>query len=127
MHAVAFKDNVFGAAQPDTFSAEFAGDGRVVGRVSVGPHTHGAELVGPLHQSREIITKLGIDERSLTFDHLAAGAINCQPVSASNTRAVGPEFVLTVVDHDFVRADYARLAPSAGHHCRMGTWSPRRG
>ncbi len=69
--SLGIEKHVFGAAQPDSFGAEFARDLGVVGSVGVGAHSQLAYRVRPRQKFLEERRHLGIDRRHPALDHFA--------------------------------------------------------
>ncbi len=80
---------MLGAAQADAFGAQSNGFFGLFGRVGVGAHAHGAELIGPAHQGAKVAALSGGFDFQGAFVNDAFGAVNGNPVAFFDDRAIG--------------------------------------
>ena len=118
---------MLGAAQPDTFGAEFARGFGIVRRVGIGAHAEAPFGVGPSQKFLEKGRHHRLDGRHASLDNLAGGAVERQVFAAMNHLAGGAERAGRVVDLDFRASGHAALAHPARHHRGMAGHPAARG
>jgi len=117
--AVAFKEHVLGARQTDALGAEIPGPLCIGRRVRVGANAQRPDLVAHLHEFAEVAAQRGRNRRQLAVHHLAAGAVETDPVALLQGHLADVQLLAGVVDVEVAHAGDAALAHAAGDHRRV--------
>ncbi len=96
--AITFEEHVLGAAEADAFGTEFAGTLGVGGAVGIGPHVHGAVLVGPFHDGGEVAGHLGFDGAHFAGEDFAGATIDREHIFHAVGLAVDGDLLFLFVD-----------------------------